>query len=428
MVMEFNNLNQNKAKLKNQGKKLGISPTAAYTTYYALILLKCLASKTFGELVVKGSFSQHVHLKELTRPVLDIDLSSTGGLSIPLELLFSAITSCHTKNLFYRPKRFDVTPNGVIKLSVDACVFYPSGDLSYEIPSNTHFVVVNKDSDIMLNLKNELAMVIPKNGRVEINPVEEVNMSVQKDAQIVVVSKNYTKRSLTKNDQVVNITKDDIMFVIPKDHELIVIPDEKQIAFVDKDNKITHVFENNRISIVPKEEQMTIPINVDYKANNAVIFETQYKGVEPLFEGLDKFYINVPSFEEHLAEKLYIAIHCRRDDVLNTRVKDFYDIYQLHDKGYDPDKLTLYFQAMCKMYGEDIFSLDADFLNDEYIEKHQEIWNNMQKKYEFVDKKLEFRTAVYYTRCVLNEQLERIMAGEMVEEAEYLVRKKKNNR
>jgi len=218
-----------------------------------------------------------------------------------------------------------------------------------------------------------------------------------------------------------------IMFVIPKDHELIVIPDEKQIAFVDKDNKITHVFENNRISIVPKEEQMTIPINVDYKANNAVIFETQYKGVEPLFEGLDKFYINVPSFEEHLAEKLYIAIHCRRDDVLNTRVKDFYDIYQLHDKGYDPDKLTLYFQAMCKMYGEDIFSLDADFLNDEYIEKHQEIWNNMQKKYEFVDKKLEFRTAVYYTRCVLNEQLERIMAGEMVEEAEYLVRKKKNN-
>lgn len=50
---------------------------------------------------------------------------------------------------------------------------------------------------------------------------------------------------------------------------------------------------------------MIIPIPVDFKENNNVIFETQFKGVEPLFEGDEKFYINTPSFEEHIAEKLY---------------------------------------------------------------------------------------------------------------------------
>lgn len=68
---------------------------------------------------------------------------------------------------------------------------------------------------------------------------------------------------------------------------------------------------------------MVIPVPIDFKDNNKVIFETQFKAVEPLFEGDQKFYINTPSFEEHIAEKLYIIAHNTREDIPNTRVKDF---------------------------------------------------------------------------------------------------------
>lgn len=301
--MEFRNLDQNKAYIKNEAKRLGISVNAAYSTYYSRILLEKLAAINFGTLVVKGSFSQYVHLNSLSRPVLDIDLSSKEGHRIPINLLFKAM---YDENNKHKEVKFDLskvprqTKNGVYKIPVIAKIKYPNDD-----------------------------------------------------------------------------------------------------------------------------REIIVPVPVDYKENNEVIFETQFKGVEPLFQGEEKFFVNVPSFEEHIAEKLYIITHCKREDVLNTRVKDFYDIYKLHGKEYDSDKFSLYFQMMLLMYGEDLFNVSSSFLNKDYIERHNELWNLMKKKYEFADQELELAEAVYYTKAVLNEQIQKISSNQFTDQAMKLVRKKK---
>lgn len=72
--MDFKNLAQNKAFINKEAKRLEISPSAAYSTYYSRLLLQRIAQVNYGTLVVKGSFSQYVHLGSLSRPVLDIDL------------------------------------------------------------------------------------------------------------------------------------------------------------------------------------------------------------------------------------------------------------------------------------------------------------------------------------------------------------------
>ena len=228
---------------------------AAYTTYYARKLLEKLALINNGTLVVKGSFSQYVHLGTLSRPVLDIDLSSTLSHQVPLEILFSAIYDTFSDKVSFDlatvPKQ---TKNGVYKLPVIAKVKY-----------------------------------------------EEA-------------------------------------------------------------------------------KEMIVPVPIDFKENNKVIFETQFKAVEPLFEGDRKFYINTPSFEEHIAEKLYIIAHNTREDVPNTRVKDFYDIYNLFGKDYDADKFSLYFEAMVLMYGMHLEDVNTDFLNKEFVKRHETLWELMKKK------------------------------------------------
>ena len=299
--MEFKNLDQNKAFIKNEAKRLGITPKAAWSTYYSRLLLERLSKINYGSLVVKGSFSQYVHLNSLSRPVLDIDLSSEQEHFIPINLLYQAIYESEddvvTYDVLTLPKQ---TKNGVYKIPVIAKIKYPDDD-----------------------------------------------------------------------------------------------------------------------------REVIISVPVDYKESNNVIFETQYKGVEPLFKGEKKFFINVPSFEEHIAEKLYIIAHCRRDDVLNTRVKDFYDIFELHGQKYDGDKFALYFQAMLLMYGEDLENISTSFLNKDYIKRHEALWEKMKNKYEFIDKELDLAEAIYYTRAVLSEQIQKIQSHQFTDQAMRLVREKK---
>lgn len=296
--MKFKNLDQNKAFIKNEAKRLGISVNAAYVTYYSKDLLKRLAQINYGELVVKGSFSQFVHLGYLSRPVLDIDLSSKSNHNQSLILLYRSIYESTDEIITYDISKLPYqTPNGVYKISIVGKIQYPD--------------------------------------------------------------------------------------------------DEKFIK---------------------------IPINVDFKEKNSVIFETQFKSVEPLFKGDERFFINTPSFEEHIAEKLYIIIHNKREDVLNTRIKDFYDIYNLHGCDYDIDKFTLYFQMMLYLYGDDPNNLTTDFLNNNYIKRHKEIWSRMQKKYEFTDQSLEIDEAVYYTKAVLAELIQKIRQGKYTEQAKSLVK------
>lgn len=297
--MEFRNLDQEKSFMKKEAKRLGITPMATYTTYYARKLLEKLALINNGDLVVKGSFSQYVHLKELTRPVLDIDLSSTLSHYIPINILFAAIYDTFSNELTFdlstTPRQ---TKNGVYKIPVVAKVKY-------------------------------------------------------EDAK-----------------------------------------------------------------------EMVIPVPIDFKDNNKVIFETQFKAVEPLFEGDQKFYINTPSFEEHIAEKLYIIAHNTREDIPNTRVKDFYDIYKLFGKNYDEDKFSLYFEAMVMMYGMNLDDINADFLDKEFVKRHLELWEMIKEKYQFVDKEVELSEAVFFTKAVLSEQIQKIRTGEFKNQAYSLVRKK----
>lgn len=297
--MEFRNLDQEKSFMKKEAKRLGITPMATYTTYYARKLLEKLALINNGDLVVKGSFSQYVHLKELTRPVLDIDLSSTLSHHIPINILFAAIYDTFSNGLTFdlstTPRQ---TKNGVYKIPVVAKVKY-------------------------------------------------------EDAK-----------------------------------------------------------------------EMVIPVPIDFKDNNKVIFETQFKAVEPLFEGDQKFYINTPSFEEHIAEKLYIIAHNTREDIPNTRVKDFYDIYKLFGKNYDEDKFSLYFEAMVMMYGMNLDDINADFLDKEFVKRHLELWKMIKEKYQFVDKEVELSEAVFFTKAVLSEQIQKIKTGEFKNQAYSLVRKK----
>lgn len=297
--MEFRNLDQEKSFMKKEAKRLGITPMATYTTYYARKLLEKLALINNGDLVVKGSFSQYVHLKELTRPVLDIDLSSTLSHHIPINILFVAIYDTFSNELTFdlstTPRQ---TKNGVYKIPVVAKVKYEGS------------------------------------------------------------------------------------------------------------------------------KEMVIPVPIDFKDNNKVIFETQFKAVEPLFEGDQKFYINTPSFEEHIAEKLYIIAHNTREDIPNTRVKDFYDIYKLFGKNYDEDKLSLYFEAMVMMYGMNLDDINADFLDKEFVKRHLELWEMIKEKYQFVDKEVELSEAVFFTKAVLSEQIQKIRTGEFKNQAYSLVRKK----
>jgi len=171
-------------------------------------------------------------------------------------------------------------------------------------------------------------------------------------------------------------------------------------------------------------KEMVIPVPIDFKDNNKVIFETQFKAVEPLFEGDQKFYINTPSFEEHIAEKLYIIAHNTREDIPNTRVKDFYDIYKLFGKNYDEDKFSLYFEAMVMMYGMNLDDINADFLDKEFVKRHLELWEMIKEKYQFVDKEVELSEAVFFTKAVLSEQIQKIRTGEFKNQAYSLVRKK----
>lgn len=295
--MEFKNIDQNKAFIKNEAKRLGISTKAAYSTYYSRLLLEKLAQLNYGSMVVKGSFSQIVHLKKLSRPVLDIDLSSTNDHNIPILLLYQAMYESSDDIITFDFSKLPTqTPNGVYKISIVATIKYPDSD-----------------------------------------------------------------------------------------------------------------------------KKLVLPINVDFKENNDVIFETQYKAVPPIFYGDKKYYINVPSFEEHLAEKLYIISHNRRTDVLNTRVKDFYDVYKLYQEDFDEDKFSLYFQMMLLMY-EDTLDISSDFLDEDYIQRHLEIWESMKKKYEFVDKSLKFSDAVLYAKSVLDEQINRIKRQEFTDQAIKRVR------
>lgn len=149
-------------------------------------------------------------------------------------------------------------------------------------------------------------------------------------------------------------------------------------------------------------------LGIDLQENYSRLIEPTTRIMPPIFEGDDPFEINVPSFEEYLAEKLCIIVESKKINVLNTRVKDFYDIYELHGGKYDSDKLTDYFGKMLKLRKKiKIEKADTLNLNKDFIDDHQNVWESTRKKYDFIDREIDLEGAVYYTRAVLREQLQK---------------------
>ncbi len=277
--MKFNNENQVKSYMKKESSNLGITVPRIYSTYFSRELLKRISLFNFGEIVVKGSFSQYVHLQRLIRPVTDVDLAS--------KLCFG---------------------------------------------------------DAMIPLINSI-----------------------------------------------NAYDDEIKFVINKE------PYRKPSTGMYK------------ITVEAHLGNIVQPIGIDFHEHIKSLYETQYKPVVPIFKNDDIFYTNTPSFEEHLAEKLCIVCESNKPDVINTRLKDFYDIYEMHGGKYDPDKFSLYFARMLNDRGKiDTDTASTAHLSKEFVNSHQDTWDAMREKYEFLDKDIEFCEAVYYTRAVLSEQLQKM--------------------
>lgn len=273
--MEFSSDDKLKAFLKKESRRLGISITNTYNTFFSLQLLKRISETSYDKLFVKGSFSELAHLNEMIRPITDIDLVSSVYHNDPLLVLYQAMYS-EDENLHYElidiPKR---TKTGIYKIHIKA-IF----------------------------------------------------------------------------------------------------------------GSICH------------------PISIDFQELSNTIYQKDYKRVNPLFTGDNFFYIYTPTYEEHLAEKLCIVVESNKDNILNTRVKDFYDIYKLKGGKYDKEKLSYFFYHMLlDRHKIDISHASVNHLNRQFILQHQQLWDNMSKKYEFTDKSIVFEDAVETTKSMLDHEL-----------------------
>lgn len=162
-----------------------------------------------------------------------------------------------------------------------------------------------------------------------------------------------------------------------------------------------------KIQIVANFGKIKHPLSIDFQELSKTIYEKDYKKIDAIFKGDNHFYIYTPSFEEHFAEKLCIVVESNKEELLNTRVKDFYDIYKLVNAKYDPDRLSYFFYHMLIDRNKiNISDASVNFLNKEYIKKHQQLWNNMSDKYEFLDKGVNFDEAVYVTEEILNKEID----------------------
>lgn len=163
-----------------------------------------------------------------------------------------------------------------------------------------------------------------------------------------------------------------------------------------------------KLSCTANFGKMRQDLGIDFQTNYNRLIEPEYRIMPAIFEGDKPFEIQVPSFEEYLAEKLCIIIESNKESVLNTRVKDFYDIYQLHGGKYNYEKLTDYFGKMVKLRNK-ISLTDANtmHLDQNFIKNHSPLWDNTRQKYDFLDREIDLEGAVYYTRAVIREQLQK---------------------
>ena len=167
-----------------------------------------------------------------------------------------------------------------------------------------------------------------------------------------------------------------------------------------------------KIPICAQIGKINHPIGIDYRENYPIIYKKQVKLAPKIFENDEEYEVVVPSIEETLAEKLYVIVKKNIIYGFNTRMKDFYDVYQLHGGEYDLDIFSYCFEKMLRNSTSiNIDDVSTDFLSKDFVKTREQEWANNKRKYEFLDDEIDLEGAVYYTRGVLSEQLQRIKQG-----------------
>lgn len=193
------------------------------------------------------------------------------------------------------------------------------------------------------------------------------------------------------------------------------------IAMCDETQNITYDLRNKpkqtgtgiyKIPICAQIGKINHPIGIDYRENYNIIYKDEVKTVPKIFIDDAEYEVVVPSIEETLAEKLYVIIKKNMIYGFNTRMKDFYDVYQLHGGEYDLDIFSYCFEQMLRNSTSiNIDDVSTDFLSKDFVKTREQEWENNKRKYEFLDDEIDLEGAVYYTRGVLSEQLQRIKQG-----------------
>lgn len=155
--------------------------------------------------------------------------------------------------------------------------------------------------------------------------------------------------------------------------------------------------------------KMKHPLSIDFMELSNTLYDIEMKKVNSPFKDMPSFYVNTPTYEEHMAEKLCIVAESNQPNKLNTRVKDFYDIFNLYYGQYDYEKLCDYFAKMIVDRDKiSIESLSVDHLNQDFLYDHFPLWLDMSAKYEFLNKKISFKESVELTRNILDDQITRV--------------------
>lgn len=164
-----------------------------------------------------------------------------------------------------------------------------------------------------------------------------------------------------------------------------------------------------KLPIIARYDKLRHYIGIDYRENHPCIFEKQEKVVPSVFLEDEEYSVIVPSMEETLAEKLCIVVESNKPDIINTRVKDFYDVYHLHGGEYDLDKFSYYFRKMLEKRGKvNISEASTDHLTAEFIQNHRPMWDITKEKYEFLNDRVSIENAVCHTKAVLNGELRKV--------------------
>lgn len=133
-----------------------------------------------------------------------------------------------------------------------------------------------------------------------------------------------------------------------------------------------------RVSAIGYLDKTKIPIDIDIGYGD-VIYPDVVKMDFPVILDMEAPMVNVYSIESLIAEKLEAIIH---NGYLNSRYKDFYDIYIL-SKKYEFSYKTLYsavvetFENRKTKMTMDSAAFKEDFLNDQ---THQTRWKAFLKK------------------------------------------------